>query len=295
MASGKRLAGDSSSSAPTTLDALPKRPKLEQSPGPDLQAAEFASSYSRNGIGHLIHTESNVAKADDEPHNAVSTPTWDLRPSEIPVQAKKIYCVMKGHKRGFFFEYFGAGGAEEQVRGYQGNLFMSFPKGKKASLKPNNVNEVILDAVRYMNHDSDSCSYGCGDKCRPDNIQRHHPQPSRPAKNEKEFVNPMIARSRARNLCRACGKVPPSRGGRMCESCMSSPDVSSRIQASNEKFALSEEQSRVLDLVAQGRNVFFTGAAGTGKSRVLQALVDFLKSSGLQSTVVAPTGMVGWP
>lgn len=43
--------------------------------------------------------------------------------------------------------------------------------------------------------------------------------------------------------------------------------------------------------MAQGRNCFFTGAAGTGKSRVVEAIVTYLKRIELEAKVVAPTGM----
>ncbi|RLN95442.1 hypothetical protein BBJ28_00008142 [Nothophytophthora sp. Chile5] len=44
-------------------------------------------------------------------------------------------------------------------------------------------------------------------------------------------------------------------------------------QSERTKTQLTEEQQRVLQLVADGRNVFFTGSAGTGKSFLLQHLL----------------------
>jgi hypothetical protein len=44
----------------------------------------------------------------------------------------------------------------------------------------------------------------------------------------------------------------------------------------------SDEQLRILDLVAKGRNVFFTGSAGVGKSFVLNKISELLKSEGLK-------------
>jgi ATP-dependent DNA helicase PIF1 len=48
-----------------------------------------------------------------------------------------------------------------------------------------------------------------------------------------------------------------------------------------EKKKLSAEQKLVLDLVLAGKSVFFTGAAGTGKSFVLQCLRQILTERGL--------------
>lgn len=53
---------------------------------------------------------------------------------------------------------------------------------------------------------------------------------------------------------------------------------------------LSPEQAEVVELAASGRNIFYTGSAGCGKSTVLRAMVQRLKHMGKQVEVVAPTG-----
>ncbi|KAF4122206.1 Pfam:DUF889 [Geosmithia morbida] len=53
---------------------------------------------------------------------------------------------------------------------------------------------------------------------------------------------------------------------------------------------LSEEQQQLVNLILSGKNVFFTGSAGTGKSTVLKAAVRELHRKGLQVDIVAPTG-----
>ena len=53
---------------------------------------------------------------------------------------------------------------------------------------------------------------------------------------------------------------------------------------------VTPEQQAVIDLILTGRNVFYTGAAGTGKSTVLRAAVQRLRHLGRQVEVVAPTG-----
>ncbi|KAF7554070.1 hypothetical protein G7Z17_g3171 [Cylindrodendrum hubeiense] len=53
---------------------------------------------------------------------------------------------------------------------------------------------------------------------------------------------------------------------------------------------LCKEQQDLVDLVASGRNVFYTGSAGCGKSTVLKAAVRRLKEMGRTVDIVAPTG-----
>lgn len=60
------------------------------------------------------------------------------------------------------------------------------------------------------------------------------------------------------------------------------------------ELALSHEQQQVLNLVKDGKNVFFTGSAGTGKSHLLRAIIDYLRSthsSGFACAVTATTGI----
>ena len=53
---------------------------------------------------------------------------------------------------------------------------------------------------------------------------------------------------------------------------------------------LCEEQERLVQLILGGRNVFYTGSAGTGKSTVLKAFVRRLKDLRKWVDILAPTG-----
>lgn len=53
---------------------------------------------------------------------------------------------------------------------------------------------------------------------------------------------------------------------------------------------LCKEQQDLLDLIMSGRNVFFTGSAGCGKSTVLKAAVRKLRDAGKVVHITAPTG-----
>ncbi len=58
---------------------------------------------------------------------------------------------------------------------------------------------------------------------------------------------------------------------------------------------LSHTQRSVLEHVQQRRNVFVTGRAGSGKSRVIHALVDSLTAAGTPFVVTATTGIAAEP
>jgi ATP-dependent DNA helicase PIF1 len=57
----------------------------------------------------------------------------------------------------------------------------------------------------------------------------------------------------------------------------------------NEDFELSPEQKAVLVAFKQGKNIFFTGSAGTGKSYLLTRIIKACRAS--EIAVTAPTGL----
>ena len=53
----------------------------------------------------------------------------------------------------------------------------------------------------------------------------------------------------------------------------------------------SPEQQKVMDAVLAGKSIFYTGPAGTGKSFMLQQIVDALRAKGKVVFLTAPTGI----
>ena len=53
-------------------------------------------------------------------------------------------------------------------------------------------------------------------------------------------------------------------------------------------------QTKVFDLVRQGKNVFITGNAGTGKSLLLKHIIQDFKNKGKRVAVTAPTGIASY-
>jgi phosphate starvation-inducible protein PhoH len=68
------------------------------------------------------------------------------------------------------------------------------------------------------------------------------------------------------------------------------PSSKPRDIGANPLRSLCKEQARLVEIIEEGHNVFFTGGAGTGKSTVLRAAVVALRRSGKHVAVVALTG-----
>ncbi|KAI0697138.1 PIF1-like helicase-domain-containing protein [Cytidiella melzeri] len=70
-----------------------------------------------------------------------------------------------------------------------------------------------------------------------------------------------------------------------------SPAVEPADPPSKSEVKLSPEQQHVLNLVKSDTSVFFTGSAGTGKSILLRAIIQWCKDEGLNHAVTASTGI----
>lgn len=91
--------------------------------------------------------------------------------------------------------------------------------------------------------------------------------------------------------CRACDRFVANPRAFLCEDCISGPTPDADIAFCVKMFGLAEEQTGVLREAARGHNIFFTGAAGTGKSTTLRALVRYLHRKRVHTEVVSPTGI----
>lgn len=54
---------------------------------------------------------------------------------------------------------------------------------------------------------------------------------------------------------------------------------------------LTAEQQALVDVILSGKNVFYTGSAGTGKSTILKAFKSRLEKKGKVVDIIAPTGV----
>lgn len=66
-----------------------------------------------------------------------------------------------------------------------------------------------------------------------------------------------------------------------------------KVQAFNDNVvnSLTPSQKEIFDAVKNGKNIFITGNAGTGKSFLLEAISEWSKISGKNTIITAPTGI----
>lgn len=226
--------------------------------------------------------QKRLKREDTTPLESVSQ--WSLRPDAVPAGSKKIYAVIRGRSPGFYYDW---SAAEPQCRGFPSALFESFPKGKK-TLNPARLEQVVLDAVAYMNHDSRKCMYSC---CNSSNCVQP-PQVAQASEHMKQDDEPPELQSkRHRRSCRACEQMVPLGRRKICTDCPRLDQYLAKVRSCAAQFDLCDEQTKLLEAIAIGDNLFFTGAAGTGKSRVLEALTCQFSSTNVASQIVAPTGI----
>ena len=63
------------------------------------------------------------------------------------------------------------------------------------------------------------------------------------------------------------------------------------IAAPEPEPTLTPEQQHLVDIIMSGKNVFYTGSAGTGKSTVLKAFVKRLDEREKKVDIISPTGI----
>ncbi|KAI6903094.1 hypothetical protein KC318_g7194 [Hortaea werneckii] len=178
-------------------------------------------------------------------------PPLKLSPSDIPPGTKKIYAVRHGDKPGIYFQW---NEAQAQVEGYVGNRFMSFKR--------------LDDALDYYNHTPADCTYQNGSCCQPD----------------------LKAAEQARDEWRRCNRQQTAEDAAGLDEDMIKK-VGSEVRPKPKREDLCEEQKKLVDVIISGRNTFYTGSAGTGKSTALGVAVAELRAKGLEVAIVAPTGI----
>lgn len=180
-----------------------------------------------------------------------------------PVRVKKYYAVRNGRALGIYYDW---NSTAAQVNNFSRADFKSF---KKASA-----------AEKYMNLPTVA-------GCLSTRQQREHAvsseSPARPASC------PVHGEVACCVVC--CDQKESCAGATLCQSCLQDDNVARRLDKICEDYHLCEEQRQVMEMIDRGENVFFTGAAGTGKSTIVRAAMKYLRSLGKRIKPVAPTGL----
>lgn len=204
-----------------------------------------------------------------KPSSPPATLIWKLDGLNIPPGVKKVYAVRRGHKAGFYLAWDGPDGARMQVEGAIGNSHKSFK----------NTSYGLENAVHFMNHAPADCRFSCNPPCRMPQDESTELAP-KPYRHLKPY-----------DRCAACNVELGCKKAILCRLCALSPDADPVLEKCIEDAKLCDEQADVLRLVAQGQNMFYTGAAGTGKSTVLKAIVQYLRAHRRDVEVLSPTGI----
>jgi ATP-dependent DNA helicase PIF1 len=69
---------------------------------------------------------------------------------------------------------------------------------------------------------------------------------------------------------------------------------SHRVSSASGTWKWSVDQQRVISLVRQGHNVFFSGGGGCGKSALMRYLIQLMRGEGRTIAVAAPTGLAAF-
>ena len=211
---------------------------------------------------------------------------WNLMPAVIPKDATRLWCVRKGLVPGFHFQEPWMPPLS-QSRAFHEMRFETF------DVKLEGVAGLIIKANRYMNHLPHQCMPAYA-MCYEDCMRRAQIKPERRAhpRDVKSLVSTKKEVARGGKVrCRACDRLLDREQALLCDDCAFGPHPDSDIGFCIRMFDLAEEQTNVIREVAQGHNVFFTGAAGTGKSTTLRSLVRYLHRKGRNVEVVSPTGI----
>ena len=206
----------------------------------------------------------------------------DLRQVGLSVQQPnpserktKYYAVPGGREPGIYTNW---DDVFEQIQGYSGNLQKKFRTEAEAWNYMNANRPYVVEALRRKDQNARNPS----NPQSSFNARKSQRTPSPPPSYASVLPTPPSEPSRARQVVEQQSHVANS----------SRPDVSANNYVPEPEIRLSEEQEEVVDLIVNhGKNVFYTGSAGCGKSTILKAFVPLLKKQGKRVRIVAPTNL----
>ena len=181
----------------------------------------------------------------------------------------KYYAVAGGHVPGIYTDW---ASVEEQIRGFSGAKHKKF--------------DTESDALAYLLEYMDIVQVALNRLA--DRSEARQSPPS----NQHDYL-PFSATAPSHTP--AMPSPPPPYSVHDTVQPVTSGSVTQRPTpndiAAEPEPTLSPEQQKVVDLIVEGHNVFYTGSAGCGKSTILKAFVKILKARGQRVRIVAPTNL----
>lgn len=214
--------------------------------------------------------------------------TFNLRPENVPPGSRRVWCVRKGLVCGFHFQkpYLPTVSQSEIFNDMRFQVF---------DITATNTMEVIQAANQYMNHSAHECKpeYAmCFDECSRVKAEARDPCQQKAATRLHALQSEGTAPGEpVLHRCSSCKAFVDNPRAVLCGSCAHGPFTDPDIDFCSRSFDLCREQEEVLRQAASGHNVFYTGAAGTGKSTTLRAMVKYFRNKAIKVEIVSPTGI----
>jgi hypothetical protein len=217
-------------------------------------------------------------------HNPVdlaSSPELDLR--VLPKRRNKknnFYAVAAGHVPGVYQTW---AEAERQVKGYSGAKHRGFATMSEAELWLGEIwgqSDRIRDSA--VKSETPTRTYQNVHPIQPVFSAQDASHARLPSPRLHETAGPSW--DNLQTHYEAADFIPLSLT-------KESADAPRTIDTSDPDPVLKPEQQKVVDLILEGHNVFYTGSAGCGKSTILKAFVKQLQLRGKSVKIVAPTNL----
>jgi len=269
------------------LDASPKRLRQDISSGSP-RSPLATQSQSRSNANCQHGTQHNYgafpATPESTPEQARQTtqrpqtvesarPTLphDLRQAGLPVhhpdpsrKKRRYYAVPGGKQPGIYGNY---DDVQAQCNGYSGSCQKSFSTEDLAWGFMEENRHKIEESLRRQREEAQKL-----ENSRPvfeaQNAQR---TPSSPPSHTTALATPPSEQSHA--------------------STSSTPSHAANNYVREPQVELTLEQKKVVQKILDGKNVFYTGSAGCGKSTILKTFVPLLTKRGKRVQIIAPTNL----
>jgi ATP-dependent DNA helicase PIF1 len=254
---------------------------VEQTPRRSELPEEQRTSRNRH-LEMLAQGTAPPAGSQLNPVDLASSPEPERRQSSKKRNKKKnFYAVAAGHVPGIYLDW---AEVEHQIKGFSGAKHQGF------------ANED--DALHWLRENMDvyhAPNYRAAEKAAERSELERLKRMYMAAMQSENASHASLSSANQTAMVGPCGR--DMRTGSDAADFISLPlttegaDAPRMVDNSDPDPILKPEQQKVVDLILEGHNVFYTGSAGCGKSTILKAFVKQLKLRGKSVKIVAPTNL----